>query len=227
MKIRLKIFAIFLAAVFAYTGLAARAQDAAAVATLATPDEAAASSAPATKASSWGVPPGRTFFPHNWLRGYVNFDVAPPHNEPDLGRCTQNATIIAAAGGVNSPCTAYARYLMGGYLEIQPFGRTIARHLFVFWTPTFSLGSNVPQYKYTASMAGIAYERAFGIGFELPKNFEVRVEQHQVDWLGKFKGAIDPAIQGLDLGTAGPYGLYSTIGARWYFGGYGRSREGR
>ena len=32
---------------------------------------------------------------------------------------------------------------------------------------------------------------------------------------------------GLDLGTSGPYGLYATVGARWYFGGYGRSREGR
>jgi hypothetical protein len=218
---------MLLAAAFTFVGLAARAQDSAAVATLATPDTAAASSASAARNSGWGVPPDRTFFPHNWLRGYVNFDVAPPHNEPDLGRCTQNAIIIAAAGGANSPCTAYARYLMGGYLEIQPFGRTIARHLFVFWTPTFSFGSNVPQYKYSASMAGIAYERAVGIGFELPKNFEVRVEQHQVDWLGKFKGTVGAAYPGLDLGTAGPYGLYSTIGARWYFGGYGRSREGR
>ncbi len=29
----------------------------------------------------------RTFFPHNWVRGYTDFSVAPSHNEPDLGRC--------------------------------------------------------------------------------------------------------------------------------------------
>ena len=47
----------------------------------------------------------------------------------------------------------------------------------------------------------------------------LRVEQHQVDWLGKYKNNVGLA----DLGTSGPYGLYSTIGARWYFGGYGRA----
>ena len=82
----------------------------------------------------------------------------------------------------------------------------------------------MPQFKYTGSMSGIAFERAVGIGFELPKNFEIRVTQHQVDWLGKFRNKnVDPAISGLDLGTSGPYGLYATIGARYYFGGYGRS----
>ena len=45
---------------------------------------------------SWGVPEGRMFFPHNWVRGYVNFDVAPPHNEPDLGRCSQSHAVIVA-----------------------------------------------------------------------------------------------------------------------------------
>lgn len=164
-----------------------------------------------------------SFFPHNWLRGYVDFSVAPPHNEPDLGRCSQSGAVIAAAGGANSNCNAYARYLLGGYLEIQPFGKTIARHLFIFFTPTFSFGNNVPQFKYTGSMSGIAFERAVGVGFELPKNFEIRITQHQVDWLGKYNHNVGLA----DLGTSGPYGLYSTIGARWYFGGYGRIHEGR
>ena len=191
------------------------AQDA--TATVATPTAATAD--PAPKPPSWGVPEGRMFFPRNWLRGYVNFDVAPSHNEPDLGRCTQSQTIIIAAGGANSPCNAYARYLLGGYLEIQPFGRTFARHVFVFLTPTFSFGNNVPQFKYTASMAGIAFERAVGFGIELPQNFEIRVQQHQVDWLGKYNNNVGLA----DLGTSGPYGLYTTIGARWYFGGYGRA----
>lgn len=213
---------VLLSALLAFDAFPALAQDA--TATVATPTASTSVSAgdPAPKPPSWGVPEGRTFFPHNWLRGYANFDVAPSHNEPDLGRCSQSHAVIVAAGGANSDCNAYARYLLGGYLEIQPFGKTLARHLFVFFTPTFSFGNNVPQFKYTASMTGIAFERAVGVGFELPKNFEFRVTQHQVDWLGKYSHNVGLA----DLGTAGPYGLYTTIGARWYFGGYGRAHEG-
>lgn len=219
---------VLLSALVAFAGIPALAQDATATVAVSSPAVAAdPAAAAAPKPSSWGVPEGRMFFPRNWVRGYVDYEVAPPHNEPDLGRCTQSQTIIIAAGGANSPCNAYARYLLGGYLEVQPFGRTLARHLFVFFTPTFSFGNNVPQFKYTASMAGIAFERAVGIGFELPKNFEIRVTQHQVDWLGKYKNPIGTGTPGLDLGTSGPYGLYATVGARWYFGGYGRSREGR
>ncbi len=215
---------LFLSVILSFAVLPALAQDA--TTTLAASMTAAAAADPAPRPPSWGVPEGRMFFPHDWVRGYVNFDVAPPHNEPDLGRCTQSQAIITAAGGANSPCNAYARYLLGGYLEVQPFGKTLLRHLFVFFTPTFSFGNNVPQFKYTASIAGIAFERSVGFGFELPKNFEIRVTQHQVDWLGKYKNNVG-GPPGLDLGTAGPYGLYSTIGARWYFGGYGRAREGR
>lgn len=216
---------VLLSVILAFAGLPALAQDS--IGTVAVSMPAAAAADPAPKPPSWGVPEGRMFFPHNWLRGYVNFDVAPPHNEPDLGRCTQSQTIIIAAGGANSPCNAYARYLLGGYLEIQPFGKTFARHVFVFLTPTFSFGNNVPQFKYTASMAGIAFERAVGFGIELPKNFEFRVTQHQVDWLGKYRGDVGGNVANLDLHTAGPYGLYATVGARWYFGGYGRARDGR
>jgi hypothetical protein len=213
---------LLLCALVVLVGIPALAQDATlGVATPAT--SATRTSEPAARPASWGVPEGRVFLPHNWLRGYVDFSVAPPRNEPDLGRCSQSGAVIAAAGGANSNCNAYARYLLGGYLEIQPFGKTIARHLFVFFTPTFSFGNNVPQFKYTASMSGIAFERAVGVGFELPKNFEIRITQHQVDWLGKYNHNVGLA----DLGTSGPYGLYSTIGARWYFGGYGRMHEGR
>ena len=209
-----------LSALLAFAGRPAFAQDA--TATLASSSDAAP--APAAKPPSWGVPPGRTFFPQNWVRGYVGFDVAPPHNEPDLGRCSPSYSVIVSAGKGNSNCNAYARYLLSGYLEIQPFGKTFARHVFAFFTPTFSFGNNVPQFKYTGSIDGIAFERAVGIGIELPKNFEFRVTQHQVDWMGKYgRGNLGLA----DLGTPGPYGLYATIGARWYFGGYGRSREGR
>jgi hypothetical protein len=223
LKNRMRTTILLLSAILAIAAISARAQDEVGTATLATPSDPGAAAA---KPPSWGVPAGRLLFPHDWLRGYADFEVAPPHNEPDLGRCSQSQAVIVAAGGASSPCNAYARYLLSGYLEIQPFGRTFARHVFVFFTPTFSFGNNVPQFKYTASMAGIAFERAVGVGIELPKNFEFRITQHQVDWLGKYNNNVGgPA--GLDLGTAGPYGLYSTIGARWYFGGYGRSREGR
>lgn len=214
MKNRIREIAFLLSALPAIAGLPAMAGDVTGSATVIT---ASAAADPTPEPNSWGVPEGRTFFPHNWLRGYVDFSVAPSHNEPDLGRCAQGA---ANFGGANSTCNAFARYLWSGYLEVQPLGKTFARHVFLFFAPTFSFGNNVPQFKYTASMAPIAYERAVGIGIELPKNFEFRLTQHQVDWLGRYSKNVGPA----DLGTPGPYGLYTTIGARWYFGGYGHSR---
>src|SRR5713226_3585978 len=155
----------------------------------------------------------RTFFPHNWVRGYSDFSVAPSHNEPDLGRCK-----FPPVGGAVSTCTAYARYFINGYLELQPFGRTPARHLFLFFEPRFSFGRNIPQFTYTASMLPIAYERSIGIAFQLPKNFQLRATQHQVDWLGRYSKSLGAG----DLSTNGPYGLYATFGVRWSFGGYGR-----
>src|SRR5437879_1996022 len=76
-------------------------------------DEAFSSSRHAVEAS-----PPPTFFPHNWIRGYTEFAVAPSHNEPDLGRCMfpQPST----AGGAASQCTAYARYHFSGSIEMQP-----------------------------------------------------------------------------------------------------------
>src|SRR6266851_1775941 len=85
----------------------------------------------------------RTFFPHSGVRGYMDFSVAPSHNEPDLGRCMFPQP--ASAGGTASACTAYARYMLSGYLELQPFGRTPARHIFFFFEPRISFGRNIPQ----------------------------------------------------------------------------------
>jgi len=164
---------------------------------------------------SHSAPQSRTFLPHNWARGYLDFEVAPSHNEPDLGRCMFPQP--ASAGGTASTCTAYARYLYSGYMEFQPFGRTVARHFFLFFEPKFSFGRNIPQLTYTASMAPIAYDRSIGIGFQLPKNFELRATQHQVDWLGHYANSAGTA----DLRTNGPNGLYATFGVRWSFGGYG------
>ena len=158
----------------------------------------------------------RSFFPKNWIRGYTNFEVAPSHNEHDLGRCMFPQP--ASAGGTASACTAYARYMLSGYLELQPFGRTPARHIFFFFEPRISFGRNIPQLTYASSMEPIAYDRSIGIGFQLPRNFELRATQHQVDYLGRYAKRLGSA----DLRTTGPYGLYATFGVRWTFGGYGR-----
>jgi len=161
----------------------------------------------------------KTFFPHNWVRGYTDFEIAPSHNEPDLGRCAFPQP--ASAGGTASLCTAYGRYLWSGYLEFQPIGRTLARHFFIFFEPKFTFGRNIPQLTYTASMLPISFERSVGVGFQLPKHLELRVTQHQVDWLGRYSKSLGPA----DLKTNGPYGLYATVGVRWSFGGYGSQRS--
>jgi hypothetical protein len=163
------------------------------------------------------VSPSSFFFPHNWIRGYTDFAVAPSHNEPDLGRCMFPQP--ASAGGTTSQCTAYARYLFSGYLEVQPLARTPFRHLFLFFEPRFSFGRNIPQVSYEESMEPIAYDRAIGAAFEFPKNLQLRVTQHQVDYLGRYSNTLGPA----DLRTTGPYGLYTTVSVRWTFGGYGRN----
>src|SRR5882672_12109019 len=162
------------------------------------------------------VPQSRAFLPHNWVRGYTDFSVAPSHNEPDLGRCMFPQP--ASAGGTASTCTAYARYMLSGYLELQPFGRTPAQHIFLFFEPRISFGRNIPQLTYASSMEPIAYDRSIGIGFQLPGNLELRATQHQVDYLGRYGKLLGSA----DLRTTGPYGLYATVGVRWSFGGYGR-----
>lgn len=161
--------------------------------------------------------PSSYFFPRNWIRGYTDFAVAPSHNEPDLGRCMFPQP--AAAGGTTSQCTAYARYLFSGYLELQPLARTQLRHVFFFFEPQFSFGRNIPQVSYEESMEPIAYDRSIGAAFELPRNLELRLTQHQVDYLGRYGRFLGPA----DLRTTGPYGLYTTVSVRWSFGGYGRN----
>src|SRR5437899_7788041 len=77
----------------------------------------------------------RTFFPHNWIRGYTDFAVAPSHNEPDLGRCMFPQPVTA--GGTTSNCTAYARYVFCGYIELLPLVRTKACHFYMFLDTVF------------------------------------------------------------------------------------------
>lgn len=162
-------------------------------------------------------PASAPLFPHNWVRGFTNFEVAPSHNEPDLGRCAFPQP--GASGGMASGCTAYARYLFSGYIEFQPLNRTFAKHVLFFFEPKFSFGKNIPQLSYLASMEPIAFDRSVGIAFELPKSLSLRVTQHQVDYLGRYANYLGPA----DLRTNGPYGLYTTVGVRWSFGGYGHN----
>jgi hypothetical protein len=162
---------------------------------------------------------GRTFFPPHWVRGHTDFGVAPSHNEPDLGRCSQAPA--AEFGGASSPCTAFARWAMSGYVELQPFGRTFLRHVFATYDTQFFFGRNVPQYSYTVSFEPMADERIVGVGVELPKHFEFRLAAHRADWLGRYRGNLGPA----DLGTHPPYGDNMTLGIRWNFGGWGHSEE--
>lgn len=164
--------------------------------------------------STAGSAPGseRTLFPRNWLRGYGTFELAPAHGDPDLGRC---AAPGGPSGGANASCADVARYMLSGYVEAQPFGRTPLRRVFVFAAPRSSFGNNVPPVSYTYAFTPIAFEHLFGLGIELPKNFEFRLVHHSVHWMGRYTGHLGPA----DLGTTGPYGLYATIGVRWYFGG--------
>ena len=79
----------------------------------------------------------RMFFPHDMLWGWVQFDLAPPHNEIDPNLCAGNA---GDYGGVNAPCSMFARYMLSGILEVRPFGRGPLRRFMVFGAPTFLFG---------------------------------------------------------------------------------------
>jgi hypothetical protein len=154
--------------------------------------------------------PGPLFFGKGFLRGYTDFEIAPPHNEPDLGRCNQP----------QPTCSAFARYIIGGYLEFQPFARTFLRHAYFFYEPRFFFGDNIPQVKYTWSMAPLAYEKTLGLAIALPKHFELRVTNHGVTSFPPFNVSLGPYDSGPNKE---PLGIYNTIGVRWYFGGYDHS----
>lgn len=163
----------------------------------------------------------RLFFPKHFLRGYMEAGYFPPHNEVDLGRCTANT---GAYGGSNAPCAAFGRYVLGGYAEFQLFGRSVGHlplsRVYLFIEPRAFFGNNVPQVHYSESMTPIAIERTVGIALEVRKNFEIRVWQHENNWLGRYRHYLGPA----DLGSNGPYGQCAGVSTRWYFGGYRQRR---
>ena len=86
----------------------------------------------------------RLFFPTGWIYGYGQFDIGPPHNEPDPGLCAPNAG-QPQYGGVNAPCNKFARYLLSGNFVVHPFGRTILRMIKFEWSPTLAFGKNLPH----------------------------------------------------------------------------------
>jgi hypothetical protein len=164
-------------------------------------------------------PSDRLFFPKNFVRGFTQFEYFPSHNEPDLGRCRRDA---ANFGGANDPCAAFGRYSMGGYLELQIFGRRAGplplNKVFLYIEPRAYFGSNVPQFNYTQSFAPIAVERNVGLIVELRRNLQLRMWQHRNQWLGRY----EHNLGGADLGPSGPLGLHAGVALRWSFGGWGR-----
>ncbi|HXY13934.1 MAG TPA: hypothetical protein VEI26_05495 [Terriglobales bacterium] len=154
----------------------------------------------------------RFFLPHDTLWGYAQFDLAPPHNEIDPNLCASNA---GSYGGVNAPCSAFARYMISGYLEVRPFGQGQLRRFMLFGQPSFLFGRNLPKTLYTWSFDAIGIEHSWGLGVYLAKGFEFRVTQH---FLFDRLGARDKYLGTADLGNNGPWGRYNAIGVRKYFG---------
>jgi len=155
---------------------------------------------------------GPLFFPKNWIWGWAQFDLAPPHNEIDPNLCASNAGDF---GGKDAPCNAFSRYMLGGYVEFRPFARTPLRRLLFFGAPNFLFGKNVPHTLYTWSWDGIGWERSWGAGVEIGKGFEMRVTQH---FLFQRFGVRDRYLGTADLGLNGPWGRYNSVGVRKYFG---------
>jgi hypothetical protein len=172
---------------------------------------------------SYGSTPssGRLLFPKGFLRGYTEVGLFPAHNELDLNRC---ASYSGAYGGADASCSAFGRYFVSGYFEVQLFARKVGpfplHRISLFAEPRGYFGRNVPQYRYSAALDAIACERTIGVIVGLTRTLDVRIWQHAVDWVGRYRHALGPA----DLGMNGPYGLHAGVSARWYFGSWGRLR---
>jgi hypothetical protein len=154
----------------------------------------------------------RFFLPKDTFWAYAQFDLAPPHNEIDPNLCAANA---GSYGGVNAPCSEFARYMLSGMLEVRPFGKGQLRRFMLWGQPSFLFGKNIPKTLYTWSPDAIGIEHSWGLGVYIAKGFEFRVTQHfQFDRLGARDKYLGPA----DLGNNGPWGRYNSIGVRKYFG---------
>jgi hypothetical protein len=152
------------------------------------------------------------FLPKDTLWGYAQFDLAPPHNEIDPNLCASNA---GTYGGVNAPCSLFARYMLSGLLEVRPFGKGQLRRFMVWGQPSFLFGKTIPQTLYTWSPDAIGIEHSWGVAIYIAKGFDVRFTQH---FLFDRLGARDTNLGAADLGNNGPWGRYNTIGVRKTFG---------
>jgi hypothetical protein len=171
-----------------------------------------ATTAMQTAAAAQDDSSGRMFFPRDTFYGFAQFDLAPPHNEIDPNLCSAGA---GQYGGVNAPCSLFARYMLSGLLEVRPFGRGIFRRFELFGAPNFLFGKNIPPTLYTWSFDAIGVERSWGAGIYLGKGLEFRVTQH---FLFDRLGERDKNLGTADLGPNGPWGRYNTIGVRKTFG---------
>src|SRR6202051_1045234 len=117
----------------------------------------------------------RMFFPRDTFWGWGTLDLATQHKEGVPNLCAGNA---GQYGGVNAPCSLFARYILSGILEVRPFGRGSLRRFMVFGAPAFLFGKNIPQTLYTWSFDAIGIEHSWGVGIYLGKGFEFRVTQH-------------------------------------------------
>ncbi len=167
--------------------------------------------------SSYGVwRPGtaedRFFLPRDTFWGWVQLDLAPPHNEIDPNLCAGNARQY---GGADAPCSLFARYMLHGILEVRPFGRGPLRRFMLWGEPAFLFGKNVPQVLYTWSPDAIGIEHSWGAAIYMGKGFELRVTQH---FLFDRLGARNHNLGTADLGNNGPWGRYNAIGVRKTFG---------
>jgi hypothetical protein len=168
--------------------------------------ESPASSSPAAAVQE------RMFLPRDTFWGWAQLDLAPPHNEVDPNLCAGNA---GQYGGVNAPCSLFARYMLSGMLEARPFGRGQLRRLMIFGAPTFLFGKTIPHTLYTWSPDAIGIEHSWGAGIFIAKGFEFRVTQH---FLFDRLGARNTNLGLADLGNNGPWGRYMTLGVRKSFG---------
>jgi hypothetical protein len=154
----------------------------------------------------------RMFLPRDTFWGWAQLDLAPPHNEIDPNLCAGNA---GQYGGVNAPCSMFARYMLSGILEVRPFGQGPLRRLMFFGAPSFLFGKTIPKTLYTWSPDAIGIEHSWGAGIYLGKQFELRITQH---FLFDRLGARDTNLGPADLGNNGPWGRYATVGVRKTFG---------
>jgi hypothetical protein len=84
-----------------------------------------------------------------------------------------------------------------------------------FYDPNFLFGKTLPGVLYTWSWSGIGMEYKWGVGIDLPKQFQFRYTNHPT--IQRF-GSRDQPLGGAWLGANGPWGQYNTIGIRKYFG---------